>query len=83
LIDHLSLLLFGQPAYAATFHSKNAGSEVSAEAPHPVPGIRHQNKGITYSARKVVCQKERCSLWKPLPQGFFGFFLSWINKKQI
>ena len=33
--------------------------------------------------RKVVCQKERCSLWKPLPQGFFGFFLSWINKKQI
>ena len=27
----------------ATFHSKNAGSEVSAEAPHPVPGIRHQN----------------------------------------
>ena len=44
----MSLLLFRLPLYEATFHSKNAGSEVSAEAPHPVPGIRHQNKGITY-----------------------------------
>ena len=30
------------------FIAQNAGSEVSAEAPHPVPGIRHQNKGITH-----------------------------------
>ena len=26
--------------------AQNAGIEVSTEAPHPVPGIRHQNIGI-------------------------------------
>ena len=62
----------------ATFHSKNAGSEVSAEAPHPVPGIRHQNKGITHLQAKSCAKRNAAPFGNPCHEtvcGFFGFFL--------